>query len=104
MAANIRLIVLTEQHHDFDAPYRLTSSTQAQNPSRCVSEIDQQGIRTWDENGEKFPNTPKGYRDYQNKCVLPGAQAPVLSGHTGNPETGFQQWLDFFTHTIQAKP
>jgi dienelactone hydrolase len=100
---NIKLIVLPGQHHDFDAPYSLTSSDRVQNPSRCVSEIDQ-GIRTWDENGEKFQITPQGYRDYQNKCVQPGTQAPVLSGNTGNPETGFLQWLDFFTQTIQANP
>jgi len=100
---NIRLIVLPGQHHDFDAPYPLISSTRAQNPARCVSEVDQ-GVRTWDENGEKFPTTPQGYRDYQNKCVQPGSQSPVFSGHTGNPETGFQQWLGFLVQTIQSKP
>lgn len=100
---NLSLIVLTGQHHDFDAPYALTSSTRAQNPSRCVSEIDQ-GIRTWDENGEKFPATAQGYRDYQNKCIQSGTQSPVFSGHTGNPETGFQQWLDFFSKSFERKP
>jgi dienelactone hydrolase len=97
---NITLQVLPGQYHDYDAPYPLMASKRAQNPAQCVSEI-RGNVRTWDLNGEQFLNDAQGIKDYYSKCMQSASQNPVMSGHTGNPKTGFKEWSDFFVKTLK---
>lgn len=96
----ITFIVLPNQYHDFDAPYRLFQTRHAQNPSDCVSSI-RGNIRTWDITGEQFANNAQGYKEYINKCVHSAGAKPVWTGNTGNPKTGFKEWSDFLVKNLK---
>lgn len=92
---------LKGQHHDFDAPYKLTKAPKAENPSDCVSFIDGP-VRVWEKTGEKFPMTADGYRDFQKKCVKSAREAPVTTGYIESPFTGFKEWGNFFLKTLES--
>lgn len=97
---NVTFQVLPGQYHDYDAPYPLAASKNAQNPARCVSEL-RGNIRTWDFNGEQFLNNAQGLKEYYSKCMQSASQNPVMTGHTGNPKTGFKEWSDFFVKILK---
>jgi len=90
---------LKGQHHDFDAPYKLTKAPKAENPSDCASFIDGPA-RVWEKTGERFPMTADGYRDFQKKCVRSARDAPVTTGYIESPFTGFREWGEFFLRTL----
>lgn len=89
-----QFLSLPNQHHDFDAPY-LVRRTSAQNASRCASYLERT-TRTWDENGEVFPLTKEGDAAFWKKCFQASANVPMHGGNSGNPTTGFKEWLSFF--------
>lgn len=91
--------VLPGQYHDYDAPYPLTKSKNAQNPAQCVSEL-RGNVRTWDLNGEQFLNNAQGLRDFYSKCMQSANENPVMTGNTGDPKTGFKEWSNFFLSTL----
>jgi dienelactone hydrolase len=87
-------IGLPHQHHDFDAPYYATK-TSAQNPSHCASTITRTN-RTWDETGEVFPLTSDGSAAFWKKCFAAAGNAIMVGGNSGDPKTGYKQWMAFF--------
>lgn len=94
-------LTLKGQHHDFDAPYKLTKAPKAENPSECASFIEGD-VRIWEKTGERFPMTADGYRSFQKKCVRSAAEAPVTTGYIESPFTGFKEWGDFFIKSLGA--
>jgi dienelactone hydrolase len=98
---NATFHTLKGQHHDFDAPYKLTKAPKAENPSECASFIDG-SVRVWEKTGERFAMTADGYRDFQKKCVRSAKEAPVTTGYIETPFTGFKEWGDFFLKTLGA--
>ncbi len=92
-------LTLPGQHHDFDAPYKLTKAPKAENPSECASYIEG-SVRIWEKTGERFPMTADGYRAFQKKCVRSAKEAPVNTGYIESPLTGFKEWGDFFLRTL----
>ena len=95
-----RFLELAGETHDFDAPYHVTRSPNAQNPAHCVSFIGPHG-RQWEENGEAFPNTAEGWRAFERACLEAGASTILTAGNTGNPRTGYREWLAFFIERLR---
>lgn len=93
--AQITFLELPGQHHDFDAGFELKKSQQAQNPSRCISQVDYQTI-TATLTGKTYPNTPAGWNEWRSTCLLKSSENPALYGNRGDPNTGFKEWGDFF--------
>jgi hypothetical protein len=97
----ITLKILAGQYHDFDAPYPLLRANRAQNPADCVSTL-KDGMRIWDLTREIFPLTAEGYSKFINKCMKVAGNDPPWSGHTGDPQTGFEEWTQFFLKNIPS--
>jgi dienelactone hydrolase len=93
--AHITFLELPGQHHDFDAGYTLQKFPQSQNPSRCMSVVDQKTI-TGTLTGKSYPNTPDGWNEWRSNCLLKAYENPALYGNTGDPNIGFKEWGEFF--------
>lgn len=92
----VQFISLPGQHHDFDAPYYARSSgSTAENSSHCASYIER-SHRKWEETGEVFPLNTEGNASFWKKCIQAGSGTAVISGNSGDPKTGYKQWLAFF--------
>ena len=90
-------IGLPGQHHDFDAPYSVRQSSNAENPSQCASLIDSAlKKRIWEKTGETFDLTAEGYRAFQRKCLDASQGTKVVGGNTGSIRTGYTEWTAFF--------
>lgn len=90
---------LPGQHHDFDASFPLTKAM-AQNPSRCQAEVSYTHIHGKLTN-KQYPNTPKGWEEWKGDCILKAHENPAKYGHTGNPNTGFFEWGEFFRKILK---
>ena len=97
--ARMTFMELAGQHHDFDAGFRLTKSQRAQNPSRCISQVDLQTI-TATLTGRTYPNTPAGWNEWRSTCLLKSYENPARYGNTGDPNTGFKEWGEFFVREL----
>jgi dienelactone hydrolase len=97
--ARIAFIELPGQHHDFDAGFSLMKSKGAQNPSRCISQVDLRNI-TATLTGKTYPNTPAGWNEWRSTCILKAYENPARYGNTGDPNTGFKEWGRFFVQEL----
>lgn len=97
--ARYQYIELAGQHHDFDAPYPLKRGS-SQNPARCVSDVTYTHI-VGKFNGKQYPNNPRGWDEWKSDCLYRGHENPARYGHTGNPNTGFTEWSNFFIQTLK---
>lgn len=97
--ARMIFVELSGQHHDFDAGFGLMKSMQAQNPSRCISQVDSQTIKAT-LTGQTFPNTPAGWNEWRSTCILKAYENPARYGNTGDPNTGFKEWGQFFVDKL----
>lgn len=98
--AKYQFVELPGQHHDFDAPFALKRSSDAQNPARCVADVTYDQIRG-KFNSKTYPNTPKGWEEWKNDCLIKARNNSARYGHTGDPNTGFSDWGKFFKETLQ---
>ena len=97
------VIGLPGQHHDFDAPYPVRQSPNAENPSQCASLIDSAlKKRIWEKTGEAFDLTAEGYRAFQRKCLDASKGIRVAGGNTGSMRTGYAEWTAFFRKYLLA--
>lgn len=97
--AQIAFVELAGQHHDFDAGFPLQKLPLSQNPSRCISTVDLKTI-TSTLNGKTYPNTPDGWSEWRSSCILKGYENPARYGNTGDPNTGFKEWGQFFVQQL----
>lgn len=93
--AKMEFIELAGQHHDFDAGFPLQKSANAQNPAKCISQVDLNSIKAT-LTGAVYPNTPAGWDEWRKSCLMKPNEIDVRYGHTGNPNTGFEEWGNFF--------
>ena len=98
--ANISYIELAGQHHDFDMGSPVKAYAGAENPSECARYVDREAI-TWLKTGQKYTANAAGFTQFTKDCMLPGKVKPTLAGHTGNPNTGFREWGDFFVRQLR---
>lgn len=98
--ANMTFIELPGQHHDFDAGFSAKKPFAAQNPSKCISTVDHTTI-TSTLTGATYPNTPAGWNEWRKSCLLRANEVPTLYGNTGDPNTGFKEWTEFFKKELQ---
>lgn len=88
--ANVELVVLKGEHHDFDAPYRLAYSPRAQNPAKCEV-INDGKTMTLTQSGKQFPSTPEGLKELRTACYTYG-----LWGGSQGAKVGYDSWTEFF--------
>ena len=86
-----KTIVLTGEHHDFDAPFRKGYFPQAQNPSKCHQLLIGMEI-IWTHNQKSYPRTYEGQQQKSRDCHGWG----VTGGHQGNKFIGVPHWLAHF--------
>ena len=98
--ANITYIELAGQHHDFDMGTPVKAYSGAENPSECARYVDLQSI-TWLKTGKKYSANAAGFTEFTKDCMLSGKVKPTLAGHTGNPNSGFSEWGDFFVRNLR---
>lgn len=98
--AQYQFIELPGQHHDFDAPFALQRLMWSQNPSKCQSEVSYTHING-KFNNKQYPNTPRGWEEWRSDCIIKAHSNPARYGHTGNPNTGFQEWSSFLVRTLK---
>ncbi len=98
--ANITYIELAGQHHDFDMGTPVNAYPGAENPSECARYVDREAI-TWLKTGKKYTANAAGFTQFTKDCMLPGTVKPTLAGHTGDPNTGFNEWGQFFVKKLR---
>lgn len=92
---NFKIVILSGEEHDFDAPYPRGYFPNPQHYAECAVYAERDTI-TFEKTGEKFPNTPIAYQDLMKRCLKRG----TYGGYTKDRFVGVPYWIEHFKKNL----
>jgi hypothetical protein len=94
---NATFKVSSNEYHDWDAPTKPVM-TDYMSSSKCENMFQGDKIVLL-QTQKEFPAAPNGIKAMNAQCRTQG----YMIDHRGNPQTGYDVWLDFFKQKLRAQ-